>query len=175
MLLKQAIAIFDRILDLLASLIGGIIVIITLAVCLDVLLKYFFNLPIAGVEEVTEHLLLFITFFGCAWLLRKEGHVTVDFVLVMLNPKSRAFLGVITSLLGIFICLVLIWYGCKVTWLNFLKRYYFPTLLEIPKAPVFAIIPLGSFLLLVQFIRRAAKNFKEFRFSEGSLSSKHGN
>jgi TRAP-type C4-dicarboxylate transport system permease small subunit len=167
--------VFDRILDLLASLVAIIIVIITLVVCVNVMLKYFLNRPILGVEEITEHLLLFITFFGSAWLLRKEGHVTVDFVLAMANPKTRAFLGFITSLFGIAICLPLVWYGSKVTWLNFLKGHYFPTLLEIPKAPILAIIPFGSLLLLIQFIRRSAQNYRNFKFPAKAHPSKHGN
>jgi hypothetical protein len=42
--------------------------------------------------------------------------------------------------------------------------------LELPKAPVFVIIPIGSALLFIQFIRLTAQNLKKF-FSEKGRSS----
>jgi len=174
-LLRKFIKGFDHILDILASFSGIIIVMITIGVCVNVMMKYFFNQPIIGVEEITEQLLLFITFFGSAWLLRKEGHVSVDFLVVRLDPKTQAFLGFITSLFGIIISIALTWYGWKVTWINFIKKEYFPTILELPKAPIFIFIPLGSFLLLIQFIRRSVQNLKKFIFPEETYHPNVGN
>jgi len=170
-LLKKAASFFDWILDSLSVLIGAITLIVMFSVCVNVIMRYAFNRPIMGVEEITEHLLVFITFFGSAWLLRKEGHVKVDVVLVMLNRKTQACLELITSVLGIAVCVTMIWYGWKVTWVNFVEKQYFPTILELPKAPVLAFIPLGSLLLLVQFIRRSAINLREMMSSEKTEST----
>jgi TRAP-type C4-dicarboxylate transport system permease small subunit len=95
-----------------------------------------------GVEEVTEQLLLYITFMGTAWLLKKEGHVAVDFVLLRMRPKTRSFFGIVSCLIGILICAALTWYGFKVTWVNLRQGAYFSSVLELPKAPVFVIIPI---------------------------------
>jgi TRAP-type C4-dicarboxylate transport system permease small subunit len=156
-------SLFDRFLDVSPVISGIIIVLIMLAVCANVIMRYFLNRPIVGIDEISEYLLLFITFIGSAWLLREEGHVGVDILLIRLSNKSNAFLGIFSSLIGIFICLILIWFGSKVVWINFQRGSYFPSLLEIPKAPVLAIIPLGSFLLLLQFLRRTARNVQEWR------------
>lgn len=159
-------ALFDRGLDGLSFAVGAIITLIMLAVCLNVIMKYAFNQPIVGVEEVTEQLLLYITFMGTAWLLKKEGHVAVDFVLVRLRPKAQSFFGLLSCLIGILISTALTWYGAKVTWGNFRQGAYFSSVLELPKAPVFAIIPIGSALLLIQFIRLSAQKFRKFSAPE---------
>ena len=159
--LKKLGKILDRILDFFSFLVCAIIVVITSAVCVNVIMRYVFNRPIIGVEEITEQLLLFITFLGTAWLLRKEGHVSVDFVVIKLSPRTQAILGIIGSLFGVLISLALTWYGTKVTWANFVKGAYFSTILELPKAPFFAVIPLGSFFLLVQFLRRIASSIQK--------------
>jgi TRAP-type C4-dicarboxylate transport system permease small subunit len=163
-------AVFDRTLDVFSFLVGAIITLIMLAVCLNVIMKFAFNQPIVGVEEVTEQLLLYITFMGTAWLLKKEGHVAVDFVLLRMRPKTRSFFGIVSCLIGILICAALTWYGFKVTWVNLRQGAYFSSVLELPKAPVFVIIPIGSALLFIQFIRLTAQNFKKF-FSEKGRSS----
>jgi C4-dicarboxylate transporter, DctQ subunit len=164
---KRLTVVFDRILDLLAFLVGSITIFMMIIVCVNVAMRHFFNRPIVGVEEVTEQLLLFITFLGAAWVLRKEGHVAVDFIVVMLSSRTQAFLGIVSSLLGVIICAALTWYGLKVTWVNFQSEAYFSTLLQLPKAPIFVIIPIGSLLLLIQFVRRTAKNVASLKSPNG--------
>ncbi len=159
--LKKLGKVLDRILGFFSFLVCAIIVVITLAVCLNVIMRYVFNRPIIGVEEITEQLLLFITFLGTAWLLKNEGHVTVDFVVIRLSPRTQAILNIISSLFGVLISLALTWYGTKVTWANFVKGAYFSTILELPKAPFFAVIPLGSFFLLIQFLRRIVNTIQK--------------
>jgi TRAP-type C4-dicarboxylate transport system permease small subunit len=166
-------AVFDRTLDVFSFLVGAIITLIMLAVCLNVIMKFAFNQPIVGVEEVTEQLLLYITFMGTAWLLKKEGHVAVDFVLMRMRPQTRSFFGILSCLIGILICTALTWYGFKVTWVNLRQGAYFSSVLELPKAPVYAIIPIGSALLFIQFIRLTAQHFKKF-FSEEGRNSPRG-
>jgi TRAP-type C4-dicarboxylate transport system permease small subunit len=156
-------SLFDLFLNLTSFLVGGVILSLMLAVCVNVLLRYIFNRPIAGVEEITEYFLLFITFIGAAWLLREEGHVKVDILLGRLSSRRQALMSAVSSLIGILISSTLVWYGGRVTWDNLQQEAYFSSILEFPKAPVFAIIPLGSSLLLIQFIRRTLQNLQNWR------------
>lgn len=160
---KKAITFFDRLLNVMAAVTGTIIVLVMVAVCVNVIMRYVFNRPITGVEEITEYLLLYVTFIGTAWLLREGGHVRVDILLNRVKPRTRVFLGVVSSLIGVLICGVLTWYGTKVTWVNFQQGSYFPSILEFPKAPVLVIIPCGSFLLLIQFLRKTTQSLGNWR------------
>ena len=160
---KKIGIIFDRILDSLAFLAGSTVIFLMLCVSLNVIMRYAFNRPIVGVEDITEHLLLFVTFLGTAWVLRKEGHVAIDFLVIRWSPRTQAFCKIITSLLGIVICTTLTLYGLKVTLAYFQSKAYFSSVLQFPKAPIFVVIPIGSFLLLIQFVRRAARTIEEIR------------
>ena len=91
--LKKLVYFFDWLLNSLSFLTGAIIFIVMMTVCLNVLMRYAFNRPIMGVEEITEYLLLLITFIGSAWLLREEGHVGVDILMVRLSPRMQALFG----------------------------------------------------------------------------------
>ena len=158
--------IFDKVLDLMDFAAGVILIFITLSVCGEVILRYFFDRPQMWVTEITECLLLYITFLGSAWLLREEGHVKVDMILSRLGPKPTAVLGVVTSLLGSFVSVVLTVYGFKLFWIYLQKGLYTPSAMEIPVSAIIVIIPFGSLALLLQFIRRTRK------FSPGCFSEK---
>jgi TRAP-type C4-dicarboxylate transport system permease small subunit len=87
----------------------------------------------------------------------------MEVVLERLNPRAQAVLGVISSIIGIFICCILVWYGVMVTYEQWLSGAYRYTNLETPNYIVLIIIPIGSLLFLIQFIRRAHKYIGELR------------
>lgn len=156
-------AIFDGILNVFAFLSALLLAFIMLSICLEVIMRYFLNRPLVWVIEMSEYALLYITFLGTAWLLRREGHVTVDILLVRLNPKNQAALGFLSSIVGIIISLILIWYGSEVAWDHYVRGVFKPTVLQFPTAPVLAIIPIGSVILAMQFIRRGYLFLRKWR------------
>ncbi len=160
--------ILDRIINAFAFTAGLLLSFILLSVCLEVVMRYFFNRPLQWVIELTEYALLYITFLGTAWLLRREGHITVDVILNRLGPRTRNFLGIFSSVIGIVISVCLFWYGFEVAWDHFQRGIYNPTVLEFPKAPIIAIIPIGSLMLLCQFVRRGYGFLTHFRGKESS-------
>ena len=160
--MKRFLKIFNQCLDILSSLAGVILIFIMLSVCLEVIMRYFLNRPLIWVTEVTECLLLYITFLGTAWLLREEGHVTVDIILNRLEPKVAALLGIINSIIGSFVALVLTWYGTVVMWDKFQRHIYTPSIMEIPIAAIVIIIPVGSIMLFTQFLVRTTKFVRIF-------------
>jgi TRAP-type C4-dicarboxylate transport system permease small subunit len=152
--MKKLMVWFDRVVDGMIFLAGIILVFIMLSVCMEVILRYFLNRPQMWVTEVTEVLLLYITFLGTTWLLRQEGHVKVDIILNRLKPKTLAFLGIFSSAIGIFVSITLTVSGFQLTWDYVQRGIYTPTAMEIPVSIIIVIIPIGSLMLLVQFIRR---------------------
>ncbi len=146
--------VFDRVLGLLALLAAIIFVFIMLAVSGDVVMRYVVHRGTIWVVEISEYCLLWITFLATAWLLREEGHVRMDLVLSRLRSRHQALVNMITSALSIVVCSALVWYGAQVTWQHYQEGLYRYTQLSIPTAPILVIIPVGSFLLTIQFMRR---------------------
>jgi TRAP-type C4-dicarboxylate transport system permease small subunit len=145
---------FDRLLDILIVLAIAILIFGWLSVCFEVIMRYFAGQPQIWVIETVEYILLYICFLGAAWLLREEGHVKVDVLLNWLSPKNQALVNTITSGLATILWLIFTWYSGGTTLKALQKELYTATILEIPKAPLYAIMPVGSFLLCVQFLRR---------------------
>ena len=131
-----------------------------LLVVAKVVMRYFFNSPIVWVIDITEYAMLFITFLGIAWLLKKEGHVIMDLLLDRLNQKGRHLATAITSFVAAIICFIITWYGVVVglDWYNI--NYFYQGALDIPAFYLEAVIPVGMLLVTIQFLRRAYNNWK---------------
>ena len=162
MAFQRVTRIFDKVNDYLTILAGVMLVVLMLIVCMEVVLRYFFSSPTSWVVEISEYILLFIPFLVGARLLRNEGHVKMDLLLIQLSSKSRAMLNSITSYISALICAILFFFGVKVTIYFYSVGYKTPTVLRLPKFLLIFIIFVGMFLLSIQFIRRGSNHFKDW-------------
>jgi C4-dicarboxylate transporter, DctQ subunit len=153
--MAKASAVFDFILGALVYVAAAILAFITLAVCWDVIARATAAKPLPWVLEFTEYGLLYMTFLCAAWVLRKEGHVTSDLLISSLSKKTQIVMNTVTSMMGGVVCLILTWFGTAVSLEKLRMGSYQPTAMEPPDFPIFIIIPIGTFLLFIQFMRRA--------------------
>ena len=146
---------FDWLVSAFALLAGVLMVFALVSVCVDVILRYFFNMPLPWVLQICEYILLYIPFLAAAYVLREEGHIRIDILLNRLGHRSRTRINTITSILGSMVLFVLAYYGALIT-LDYYRRGV-PAIkyLKIPEFLIIGVIPLGCFLFAVQFLRRA--------------------
>ncbi|MGP4082703.1 TRAP transporter small permease [Pseudalkalibacillus sp. R45] len=148
---------FNVLLDLMASIGKSILVIIGLLIIIDVLTSNLLNRSIPWVLEVTEYLLVFLTFLGAAWLLREEGHIHFDLMLNHVPDRLKNLFGLISSLIGFGISLVITVFGLLATLKMYVKGVHTDAILQIPRYLLIVIIPIGFMLLSVQFLRNLIK------------------
>ena len=153
-LLNKAGFIFDKVLNISAYLAGLMIIFMVLAIPYSVIMRYFLRMPPEWVIQTCEYMLLWLTFLASAWLLRHEGHVSVDFLTARAKPETRRILRMITSAIGAIICLILTWFAWENTWENFVSGTLDVRAVFILKAPFISIIAVGCSLLSIQFIRK---------------------
>ena len=163
---NRGFSFFDKFNDLLTFLAGGVVLFLTLLISAEVGMRYFFNHPIENVDEVTEHALLYITFLSAAWVLKKGGHVQIDIIYNQLGPRVRAYLDLLNPILGAAVCLALAWFSFEATWLAFERGTVFATTWSLPRWPVLVVIPVGSFLLFIEFLREVSSSLKKCKFAE---------
>lgn len=162
-MLRKVVAIFDFSIEGLAILAGIVVVFLWGLITTEVIGRFLVDYSIPWALEVSELCLMVVTFLGTAWVLKKEGHVKIDLVTSHLRPRVQALVDVVASIMGIVICLFLVWYGTKVTIDLFQRGVISITALRMVIWPRFAIISLGSLLLVIQFCRRAYRNLMLWR------------
>jgi C4-dicarboxylate transporter, DctQ subunit len=145
---------FDRLLDVLAVLACLMIVFTMVSVSLDVCLRYFFNAPLLGITEITEYMMLWTCMLGAAWLLRVDGHVSIDIITNLVPGKPRKGLYIVSVLACAATCAFITYWGAVTTWDHFARGIRDFKVLEIPKWTFLVSIPLGFTLLAIEFLRK---------------------
>jgi TRAP-type C4-dicarboxylate transport system permease small subunit len=93
-----------------AGLLAGLATLaIVLLVSYDVLMRYFFESPQLFVDEVASFLQVLLIFGGAAYTFRVGGHVRVDLITNHARPAARAWMRVVTLLLGVVFLAIVIW------------------------------------------------------------------
>ena len=155
----------DHVLTVGAVLSGIFLVFIMLSVSFDVILRYTLNQPLEWVVEISQYLLVGLTFFAAAWVLKRDGHVKMDQLFNTLGPRTQSVLSTITSILSAIACLIIVWYGTWVTLDHIQTGDSYYTTLETPKWPISAIVVVGFLLLLFQFLRGICGNLADLKAS----------
>jgi len=148
-------SLFDKLLNGMAALAGIILVFIVGAVCYTIGMRYFFKLTTIWIMQTTEYALLWFVFLATPWLLREGGHITTDIIYTHLSDKAKAYLDAIMFVVGGIACSVMLYFGITYMYECITCNVTDVRAVTVPKSAVFAIIPVGSLLLTIQFFRMA--------------------
>ena len=124
-----------------------------LVVSYNVLMRYFVGKPPVWATEITEWILLYATFLAAAWVLKEDGHVRIDVVLIRLSQKKQYVLSVVVCVLGTLTCGFFAYHGAKAVYSLYKRDVIMMGMILMPKYILVAVIPLGILLSFIQFIR----------------------
>jgi len=130
-------------------------------VCVDLTLRYVFNSPLIWGTEVTEILLLYITFLGAAQVFRENSHVVIDILLVFGSARRRRILGLLSCAIVGIVAGILVFYGFSATYNHYVRGVFNPTIIVTPIALILVIIPLGCVPLLLEVLLKIRKLLRQ--------------
>jgi TRAP-type C4-dicarboxylate transport system permease small subunit len=115
----------------------------------NVALRYLTNQSIEWAEEVSRHMMIWLTFLGAGPVLRYGGHIAVENLQdAMPRPLAIITRAVVAALLFAFFGFM-IWYG----WLYMGRTMFQLTAAtQIPFAYIYAAMPVGGVLLVVHWL-----------------------
>ena len=154
---------FDKLIDVMATLAGVILVFICGAVCYTIGMRFLFTRTTIWIIPMAEYALLWIVFLATTWLLREKGHITTDLVYTHLNDKTKRSLDFTMYVIGGLTCAWMLFLGVLHVYQCIAGRVTDVRAVTVPKAAVFIIIPVGSLLLTLQFFRMAWSRFVDIR------------
>jgi TRAP-type C4-dicarboxylate transport system permease small subunit len=160
---------FDRTNKYLYFLSAVLILCMFVIMLLDVGLRLI-NIPFRGALSIIEYGLLFFTFLGAAHLLKEDGHIRMDLVINSTKPRNRHIINAFTSTIAALLWLVVAIYSSYSVWDAIQLNLVPPALLLVPRAPILAVIPLGSLLLFIQSVRKTVGYIRDFQEARGSTS-----
>jgi TRAP-type C4-dicarboxylate transport system permease small subunit len=147
---------------LILTNLDAIITGVTLTLCvvlvnINVIMRYFLNMPLQWSEEIVTSLFVWTVFIGSAFAYRKHAHLGVDIIVNLIPAKPRAILQDVMSIVELFILIMLTWIsGQYVYHLIFSRtgevKVLVTDLLRLPKWWTGIAVPIGFGLSVIYSI-----------------------
>lgn len=136
---------------------------------LDVIGRRFFNTPVYGAHDVTEHLMAVIVFCGLPLLTARHGHLSVDlFDRFLLRPGLRWWHRLVA--LGMAAVLAIISYQYVLAAMEAASIHEISQELSIPRGVMYGFIALTSGLAAVAAVLTSGSAGEQVRHLQGDLS-----
>ncbi len=137
----------------------------------EVVARYFFSRPTIYSVEISEYLLIFITFLCVGWVLKENRHVRMLAIYTRLSRSSQAYMEIFSCLLIMFFCAVLIWKGTESVIIAYRGDYHSSSLVNFPLWISYSFIPYGALVLGLQCAVIMGRHVQSLRTHEESSSS----
>lgn len=136
----------------LAFITSGVLILLTVMIVVDVLLRFLFNSPLPASVESTELMMPYIVFFPLAYTLTEGGHVRISLFANLGGPKTRRAFHVIAALVGLFLCIVLTYEGWLQFWDSFIIREEMLAIIKLPWWVGKFAMPVGFFFMGIGYL-----------------------
>jgi TRAP-type C4-dicarboxylate transport system permease small subunit len=111
-------------------------------------------------EEISEFFVIFTTFVGLSYGVRRGRHIRMGALLELMNPRVEKVFMIIISLISSLV----MFYMAKASWgylLHSMARAHVTPALRLPFWIFYVIMPVGFFLAGIQYLRTIVKNLTE--------------
>jgi TRAP-type transport system small permease protein len=163
--MKSASDLYDSLLEKLFLAACGVLFLMMLMICTDVLLRNVPLLPslhgLAWADEVSEDMMYLITMLAAPWLLRQGRHIRVDILLHALPPRVGWCCEWLTDAIALVCCAVMVVYGTEAAYVSFSSGMVTIKTLVTPEWWSLAPLPVAFLLLAVEVL------FRMQRLAEG--------
>lgn len=88
------IRVLERVMDAIGTFCGFLMILMTINVLYNVVMRYVFNDVSIGMQELEWHLFSAMFMLGIAYTLKEDGHVRVDVIYSNLSKKSQSIINI---------------------------------------------------------------------------------
>jgi C4-dicarboxylate transporter, DctM subunit len=162
--------------DFLSTLVGSIsgylMLIASLIVVYETVVRTVFRSPTIWSFDITGYLMVWFGFCAAAYGIKRGSHINVDIVVMNMKARTKVPLDIISYVLSVIYSSLLFIYISKVCLAHFNRMEAAPTAWG---APVFAVelgVVIGSFLMILQSVVELARKIAVYR--KGNLEKGEG-
>lgn len=143
----------------------------SIIVFMQVICRFILKSSLPWSEEASRYLLVWVSFLGGAYGVRRGAHLGVEAVILMLPKKLRSFVELLSMVIGIALCGIILKYGVDIVITQMNRMQYSPAM-RIPMGYVYLAIPVGMVLFIIRYIQNIIDKVKALLHEEadGGLS-----
>ena len=114
----------------------------------DVLMRDVFNRPIPGTVELSQYMLAVFILLGLAYAQQVKAHVAVSIITSRFSERAQLILSIVTTLIGLFIFLILTWQG----WVVGIEERTVSDMLRVPQYPFRLLVAVAAFFVCLELL-----------------------
>ncbi|WP_158068796.1 TRAP transporter small permease [Domibacillus epiphyticus] len=104
-------------------------------------------------EELIRYLLIWVTFIGLSYCVRKNDHMFIDFLPGLLKGNAKKSLVLINYSIGLLFALVFSWFSFE--FINFsMNTSQFSPALNVPMYIIYIVIPFSGLLMAIRYSQK---------------------
>ena len=139
---------------------AAFLILMTLATGMDVIGRYFLNMPLPGGLDITVNLLTLVAGCGIAATTIVDDHISVDSVFALLPPFWQRSMRLLGYLLEILVYSVLCWRGIRAVYRSITPFLEVSISMPLPVFPFRLALAVAFFLSLVAVVYSIARLFR---------------
>jgi TRAP-type C4-dicarboxylate transport system permease small subunit len=155
--MKKLIIAIDRASGFSGGVAAVIIVAALFIAIAEIVMRSVFGKTIYIADEYAGYMMAMLTFMGLAYTLRERGHIRVMVIIHFLQGKRRVIYTMICTFIGVLFCAGLTYHTFVFFWDSVVNKTQSMQITETYLAIPQAFLPIGSFLLMLQFLSEFLK------------------
>ncbi|HZK11406.1 MAG TPA: TRAP transporter small permease [Atribacterota bacterium] len=140
-------------------LVGGIMLITSVLILVNVVLRYIFHSGIQWSYEMVRYLIILLTFVGGSICVRTGTHISIDLFISLLKPKGKKCILCFDYFIGLVFSLFIAYLGLKIVIRNVVNTQLSPAL-QIPMYIPYLSIVVGFGLSALRYVQILTKTIK---------------
>ena len=162
--MKKVLQILNKIEENSAS---SLLIITSLLVFVQVILRKGFNYSISWSEEVSRMMIAWFIFIGSNMAVKENAHVSMDVLASILTGRVKIVIEIMVNIVNIIFCIVMINAGIGMI-KSAIEIGSMATSVRIPLYIPYASVPVGISLMLLRYIVILINRFQELiNFGKG--------
>ncbi|WP_303968571.1 TRAP transporter small permease [Sporosarcina ureae] len=133
-------------------------------VTLQVILRFVFNTGIAGAEEISRFIFIWLMYFSFSYTTRRQSHIKITFLLDRLKTKTRKIVMIFVDILFLLFSGIIFWSAWKICQSVILFKDKAVTI-DISMNIVYGAGLIGFALMFIRLIQGLVWKFKHFNSS----------
>jgi TRAP-type C4-dicarboxylate transport system permease small subunit len=117
-------------------------------------------------EELGRYCFIWLVYIGISYGVKKQRHIKVDVVLMLLKDKGRIVLNIIANLLFMVFCVYTVWIGTDIA-MKILEFGQKSPALQIPMGIIYMAAPVGMALSIIRIIQNIILQIKAWNGDGG--------
>ncbi len=139
--------------------------VMSVVVFLQVVFRFFIKASLPWSEELSRYLLVYITYFGCAYGIKTGAHLGVEAFVLILPKKVQKLLNIIVQLGGMMVCLLIMKLGADIVATQMQSGQLSPAM-RLPMWAMYCAIPIGMAFCVIRYVIETVHAVKAFTAPE---------